>query len=126
MNTAIVCGSHTKGEQEEVFRALDLARSNFALSRIITGGADYIDNFAMQWAIARRVDFSVLYAKWSLLGNFAGPSRNCAMLRFKPDVTLAFEGGSGTNDMKLRSRDAGVKVYEWYEHHWTLDSFFKS
>lgn len=52
-------------------------------------------------------------ADWSKYGKRAGPIRNQQMLdEGKPDLVLAFPGGSGTLDMVTKARKAGVVVIE--------------
>jgi hypothetical protein len=52
-------------------------------------------------------------ADWGQYGAPAGPIRNKTMLtQGRPDVVLAFPGGTGTADMKRQARRAGVRVVE--------------
>jgi acyl-CoA synthetase (NDP forming) len=52
-------------------------------------------------------------ANWKKHGKSAGPIRNQLMLDVgKPDLVIAFPGGSGTADMIRRARKAGVPVKE--------------
>jgi hypothetical protein len=65
-------------------------------------------------AWARMVDHKELAfpADWRG-GKSAGPRRNQKMLdEGRPDLVIAFPGGSGTEDMVRRAKAAGVEVVE--------------
>lgn len=52
-------------------------------------------------------------ANWSKYKKKAGPIRNQQMLdEGKPDLVVAFSGGTGTADMVHRAKVANVKVIE--------------
>lgn len=52
-------------------------------------------------------------ADWKKYGSRAGPIRNQQMLdEGKPDLVVAFPGGSGTKDMIARAKKSGVEVLE--------------
>lgn len=52
-------------------------------------------------------------ADWKTHGKAAGPIRNQQMLdEGKPDLVVAFPGGTGTADMIRRARKAGIEVKE--------------
>src|SRR5690349_15632713 len=114
MPIVLVTGSHTRGNQEHVFSVLDQARAEFKFDHLVCGGADYIDTFAMMWAMDRKVSFSVEYADWDRLGAWAGPARNQRMLdKYQISCVIAFNGDRGTNDMKSRARMKGIKVHDF-------------
>ena len=74
------------------------------------GGADY---WASVWAMGRRVETVRVEAKWSELGDRAGPIRNAEMLStYKPDLVVAAPGGTGTADMVRKAKAAGVRVVD--------------
>ena len=82
---------------------------------IIQGGASGADSFAMDWCVVNWVHFETYEADWKTHGKAAGPIRNQKMLDGgKPDMVLAFPGGSGTADMKARARVAKIPVMEIY------------
>lgn len=87
---------------------------------LITGGAKGADDHARAWAVDRKVDHLIMYAKWDTEGKSAGPNRNERMLKQKPKLVLAFlwhgEGvkNVGTRHMAKISREAGVKVKEFH------------
>jgi len=52
-------------------------------------------------------------ADWRKHGRGAGPVRNQQMLdEGKPDMVVAFKGGTGTADMVRRAKKAGIEVLE--------------
>ena len=83
---------------------------------IITGGASGADEVAQDWAIVNWCQFEtypVTPEEWARLGKKAGPLRNARMLaEGKPDLVLAFPGGTGTADMVSKAKAAGVPVRE--------------
>jgi hypothetical protein len=80
---------------------------------IISGAASGADTAAVDWAAVNWVSFIEFPADWKKLKNAAGPIRNQQMInKGKPDLVLAFPGGTGTADMVRRARVAGIKVVE--------------
>ena len=85
---------------------------------IIAGGAGGADFLAKVFALDEYGDcVSIGYeeypADWKLFGKRAGMLRNQQMLdEGKPNLVVAFPGGSGTTDMVKRAKNAGVKVME--------------
>jgi len=78
---------------------------------IIQGGAKGADFLARVWAKYVRINSEEYPANWKKHGKGAGPIRNQKMLdEGKPDVVIAFPGGTGTADMVERARKAKVKV----------------
>lgn len=80
---------------------------------VVHGGAKGADDLADQWAVLHGVVPHIYKADWEGYGIAAGPIRNQKMLdEGKPDIVVAFPGGSGTADIVARARKAGVKVIE--------------
>lgn len=85
---------------------------------IIQGGASGADFLAKVfvldwWGNDSQVKLEEYPADWKTYGRAAGAIRNQKMLdEGKPDLVVAFEGGSGTRDMVERATKAGVKVVE--------------
>lgn len=116
MYRVIVCGSRYYENRDEVNRVLDalLAKKGPSMF-LICGGAIGADNLALQWALSRKVDHTVLYAKWETEGKDAGPNRNLRMLKLKPKLVVAFRvdlsgENRGTDHMCKVARQADVKV----------------
>lgn len=82
-------------------------------AKIIHGGANGADSLAHQYAHISGIPVTVYPADWKKHGRGAGPIRNAQMLtEGKPDLVVAFPGGTGTKDMVTRAKRAGVEVLE--------------
>lgn len=80
---------------------------------IISGKAKGADTLALDWAAVNWCDTLEFPADWKKYGRKAGPIRNKQMLdEGKPDLVVAFPGGSGTAHMVRIAKAAGVKVIE--------------
>lgn len=84
---------------------------------IIHGGATGADTAADEWAVVNwtgLTEFKVTPEEWKHLGRAAGPIRNQRMIdEGKPDLVVAFPGGTGTADMVRRAKRAGIEVIEF-------------
>lgn len=80
---------------------------------IIQGGAKGADFLAKVWAFEYDTPCLEFPADWKKHGRGAGSIRNQQMLdEGKPELVIAFPGGTGTADMVRRSKKAGVEVIE--------------
>lgn len=79
---------------------------------VIVGGARGADTLAEVAALALGMQVEVFYANWNKYGTRAGPIRNQEMIDSGIDKVIAFPGGYGTHDLKMRARKAGVPVEE--------------
>lgn len=119
---AIVCGGRDYTDAEHVFQTLDALRKTMGLAHVIEGGqrrrnpqnkridggADY---WAMRWAKARGLTWDTVEADWKTHGRAAGPLRNAKMLaEYRPEITIAFPGGRGTQDMIDRTERARLQA----------------
>jgi len=52
----------------------------------------------------------VFEADWHKYGRAAGPLRNKAMLSFKPEILIAFPGGTGTEDCIRQAKKQKIPV----------------
>lgn len=84
---------------------------------IISGKAKGGDTRAEEWALANDIPFTGVKAQWNKYGNNAGPMRNMQMLQMKPDVVLAFHGGTGTKHMLTIASKAQVKIIRAYDDY---------
>ena len=88
----IVCGGRDFSDREALFRVLDDLHSTHGFTLLVHGAARGAD--------------------WQMHGLRAGPVRNREMLRTcKPEIVVAFPGGSGTEHMIDISLKAGVRVH---------------
>ena len=84
-------------------------------SLIIQGGALGADNMARRWADKNKIPHSGMKFKadWDKYKKGAGPIRNKRMIDENDiDLVIAFEGGSGTANMVMQARKAGLDVIE--------------
>jgi hypothetical protein len=107
----LVCGGRNFDDLPLLDRTLDRLHSETPFSHVIMGDANGADLMAMFWAGANNIPHTRFVAKWEREGRAAGPIRNQAMLDHgKPDLVIAFPGGTGTADMMRRAGNAGVRV----------------
>lgn len=107
----LVCGGRDYQNIKEVFTVLDGLRPSPTM--IIQGGAYGADACASEWAYKRNIPERQFSADWKKHGRAAGPIRNQQMLdEGKPDLVVAFPGGTGTADMVRRAKAAGVRIIE--------------
>lgn len=114
----LVCGGQNFGTVEQMNYVLDLYLPPLKLegSAIIHGGATGADTMAGQWARENGVKeepYPINDDDRAWGNGVAGNRRNQRMLdASKPDLVLAFLGGTGTFDMVTRARLKGVPVTE--------------
>jgi hypothetical protein len=108
----LVCGGRNFHDGDMLIEALNEIHAATPITLVIQGGAAGADRLAGYWAYRRAIECKVYPAQWKRYGNrIAGPIRNQLMLDDgKPDLVVAFPGGSGTADMVRRARTAGVPV----------------
>lgn len=124
----LVCGGRDYRNAAFVWRTLDDIHGQRPIAALIQGGATGADKLAKEWAMTKpEVERYESRAKWDDLSHpdaviraradgskydaKAGHRRNAHMLTWKPDMIVAFPGGSGTADMIDQARKAGVTVY---------------
>ena len=80
---------------------------------IINGGAGGADYLARRFAKLWELDCVTVRAEWNKHGKAAGPLRNQKMIdEHKPDMVVAFPGGTGTADMIRRAKIARIETWE--------------
>lgn len=108
---AIVCGGRRYNDSIRLADTLDRLHRVMGFKLVIHGGAAGADLMAEDWAIDRDIQVLCYPALWHEHGRKAGPIRNQLMIdEGKPDIVIAFPGGSGTKDMINRARKAKVRV----------------
>jgi YspA, cpYpsA-related SLOG family len=127
----LVCGGRNYNNRSYLFAYMDvlLVRS-FPRGEPITvihGAAPGADTLAGQWAKERGFGVLEFPARWADISHpnavirvrkdgskydaLAGHRRNQSMIdEGKPDLAVAFPGGTGTADMRQRVYDAGIKL----------------
>jgi hypothetical protein len=109
----LVCGGREFKNRSFLFATLDKFHADTPFDCVIHGAARGADTLAGDWAKERGVQLVVFPADWKRHGRIAGPLRNRQMLiHGKPDVVIAFAGGTGTADMIAQARRARVPVEE--------------
>lgn len=108
----LVCGGRDFADVDAVNRELDRIHARTPISCIIEGGARGADYLASRWSARNDISEHARFpADWTLHGKRAGPIRNQRMIdQGKPDLVVAFPGGSGTADMITRAKLAGLRV----------------
>jgi ABC-type Fe3+-hydroxamate transport system substrate-binding protein len=77
---------------------------------VIHGGARGADKLAGEWCQDGGIACAIVPAQWYYYRKSAGPVRNEWMMRLKPDLVIAFPGGTGTANMIKLAEEAGVEV----------------
>ncbi len=104
----LVCGGRDYFDAERIDRVLDLVGP----SLVIHGDARGADAMAAGWAVKRGVPHKPFYADWQRYGAAAGPKRNRQMLLERPQLVIAFPGGTGTADCTGAAMQMGIQVVE--------------
>jgi hypothetical protein len=106
----LACGSRTWTDADTIRRRIGQLRGDHG-DIVITGGAPGADTIAGNIAFRLGLHVATMPALWHVHGKAAGPLRNAAMLRLRPDLVLAFScGTAGTHDTIRQARAAGVPV----------------
>ena len=111
-----VTGGREFADWRIIDSTLDALHSKTAISVLVQGGANGADDIARTWAITNTVqiaEFRVTGTQWTRLGKSAGPTRNRLMLEVtRPNLLVAFPGGSGTANCVKTARELGIEVFE--------------
>ena len=107
----LVCGGRKYTDRRFLHWALSTLNN---VELIIHGGADGADKLADDWARVQGIHCAEVKALWGYYDNKAGPIRNQIMAKLKPDMCIAFPGGTGTADMIARCESAGIPVQRFY------------
>jgi len=110
----LVCGGRDYRDYERACAVLWGIHDKTPISMIIEGGARGADYHAFMWAIEAGVPYEEYKADWNVWGKKAGHLRNQRMIdEGRPDLVIAFPGGSGTADMVKRAKNAMIEVIEY-------------
>lgn len=113
MKRILICGGRDYDDYERFREILHTYWRAYGDFEIISGGARGADSMAERYAAEYKHEIDVFPADWDTHGRKAGPLRNQQMLdEGKPDLVIAFSGGTGTADMVRRAKKAGVLVDE--------------
>jgi hypothetical protein len=108
----LVTGGREFNNRARLFTKLDdILICLGGIEALIHGNARGTDTLAKLWAKDRGVACKPYPADWDRYGKVAGPIRNQRMIdEGKPDLCVAFPGGTGTADMVRRCRDHEIPV----------------
>ena len=104
----LVCGGRDYADRKAIQRTL--VGSGPLPSLVIHGGALGADYLAAEVAAENGIHCAEVEALWDHYGKAAGPLRNAAMLRLRPDKVIAFSGGRGTENCVAQAEEAGIPV----------------
>jgi hypothetical protein len=109
----LVCGGRDYADACALNEALDAIHRENTITRLIHGAARGADSLAAAWARSRGIPTLAFPADWRRDGKAAGFVRNARMLREgRPELVVAFPGGTGTAHMVNLARPAGIPVRE--------------
>ena len=109
----LVCGGRCYDDAIRLGAVLDDYHRCCPITLLIHGDAKGADRLAGAWASKNQINMEVYPAKWNKHGLSAGPKRNQEMLdKGKPELVIAFPGGSGTANMVKLAREDGRVVVE--------------
>lgn len=110
----LVCGDRHWSDYDCIVRYLSYLHRVYGIEQVINGGASGADTMAAMAAHALNIPSCTIHASWSAYGRRAGPIRNGEMLRYQPDLVLAFHErlheSKGTKDMIAQENRAKVPV----------------
>jgi len=111
----LVCGGRDFQGRNFAWNQLDDVHALEHIQLLVHGAASGADSIGAQWADRHGVQQVACPANWGYYDQAAGPVRNKAMLKLRPQLVIAFLGGNGTADMVKQSKKAGIPVWEPYE-----------
>jgi hypothetical protein len=106
----LVTGGRDFTDKDLVDATLDRLHAERKFTLVIHGAARGADWLAEEWARAKGVETLPCPANWRRYGRGAGSVRNQKMVELKPELVVAFPGGSGTAHVVELARHAGIEV----------------
>lgn len=123
----VVFGGRNYRDRQHLFKVLDQIDQDECIECIIEGEAPGADRLARSWAAARGVPYAPYPADWDDISHpdsvvrtrldgstydvMAGFRRNTMMIHEgRPNLGVAFPGGSGTRDMMTQVLEAGIEL----------------
>jgi hypothetical protein len=106
----IIAGTRTLTNYQVVLDAI--AKSQFEITEVVSGGALGVDTLGEQWARENKVTIVTFPPKWSVFGKSAGPIRNAQMADYAEALIAVWDGVSkGTKNMIEAATAKNLKVY---------------
>jgi hypothetical protein len=113
MSRVLVCGGRDYADHARIYAVLSHYHAGNPFAVVIHGAARGADPIAGEWAEWAGVPVERYPADWTIFGRAAGSMRNAQMLsQGRPNVVIAFPGGTGTADMCRQARRALVPVLD--------------
>ena len=107
----LICGGRDFVDEAFIFAELDQLHRQYEFGIVIEGDARGVDRIAGKWATARGIKLDEFPADWANEGRHAALIRNERMLREgKPDLVVAFPGGSGTSHTCWQAEKLAIEV----------------
>lgn len=107
----LVCGGRDYDDWPKMKEELDALHETRIFTEVIHGAADGADRLSGVWARWYGIKESPYPADWKKHKKAAGPIRNKQMLdEGKPDLVIAFKGGTGTANMISQATKAGIEI----------------
>lgn len=109
----LVCGGRDFFRRAFLYKVLDRLHKKLIFDTLMEGNARGADKLAGSWARKNQISLLIYHAEWRNYGRAAGSVRNRKMLEEgKPNLVVAFPGGTGTANMVRISREAGIDIVE--------------
>lgn len=108
----LVTGGRAYADAIAVWAVLDLLHWRRPITHLMHGGATGADALGDTWARDRGVQPVRCDALWRKFGPPAGPRRNVRMGQLRPQLVVAFPGGTGTANMVEVAHHLGLEVRE--------------
>ena len=120
----LVCGGRYYRDPQTLNETLDAIHAEQPMTELIHGAARGADSLAASWAARRGIPARAFPADWTRHGRAAGFIRNESMLDIgKPDLVVAFPGGTGTEHMIRFAEASQVPVRRITAVHSTGQGF---
>jgi len=112
----LVTGGRYWNLRDETFAFLDKIHEASPITVLIHGDAAGADRLCRDWALQNNIEVETYPADWDQFGRKAGPIRNQQMIDHgRPDILIAFIGGTGTNNMKKLAKRAKLPIITFDE-----------
>lgn len=110
----LVCGGRDYRDRDKLFETMNYIKQWFEpYFCIIQGGANGADRLAALWAFEQGCAMIQMPANWDCYDKKAGIIRNKWMIDFaKPDLVVAFPGGTGTANMLHHACINNIDTYK--------------
>jgi YspA, cpYpsA-related SLOG family len=107
----LVCGGRNFSDAAFIHAELDRLNGIHGFTVVIEGDARGVDRIAGEWARSHNIELIEYPANWERDGRHAALIRNEHMLTDgKPDLVVAFPGGSGTSHTCWKAEQASIPV----------------